>query len=242
MTNRRDFSLILACFNELDVFDSSVERIVDTLNYSNLNYEIIFVDDKSSDNTRQLIAKACKKYPHCSALYHGKNQGRGKTVSDGFIKAMGQVVGFIDIDCEVGPEYIPQLVSLILERKADVAIGKRIYRSSPGSLIREILSRGYQWLSDFLIGTGGLDTETGYKFFRRSSVLPLLSKTVHSGWFWDTEIMVRAKRAGLTICEVPVLFLRRFDKHSSVNIIRDTADYLINLWSFRKLLAREHLL
>lgn len=239
MKNRRDVSLVLACFNEVDVFVSSVERIVETLSHSNLKYEIIFVDDKSIDDTRQLIAKACKKYPHTSALFHRVNCGRGKTVTDGFMKARGTVVGFIDIDCEVGPEYIPQLVSTILERKADVAIGKRIYRSSPSSLIREILSRGYQWLSDALIGTGGLDTETGYKFFRRSKVLPLLARTLHTGWFWDTEIMVRAKRAGLSICEVPVLFLRRFDKQSSVHIIRDTADYLVNLWSFRKQLSRE---
>ncbi|MBP9813941.1 glycosyltransferase [Candidatus Woesebacteria bacterium] len=239
MKNRRDVSLVLACFNEVDVFVSSVERIVETLSHSNLKYEIIFVDDKSIDDTRHLIARACKKYPHTSALFHRVNCGRGKTVTDGFMKARGTVVGFIDIDCEVGPEYIPQLVSTILERKADVAIGKRIYRSSPGSLIREILSRGYQWLSDALIGTGGLDTETGYKFFRRSKVLPLLARTLHTGWFWDTEIMVRAKRAGLSICEVPVLFLRRFDKQSSVHIIRDTADYLVNLWSFRKQLSRE---
>ncbi len=239
MTKRLDFSLILACFNEVDVFASSVERIVETLRHSKRSYEIIFVDDKSRDATRDLIAKACKKYPHTSAVFHRTNCGRGKTVADGFMRAKGEVIGFIDIDCEVGPEYIPQLVSLILERKADVAIGKRIYRSSTGSLIREILSRGYQWLSDILVGTGGLDTETGYKFFRRSSILPLLAKTVHTGWFWDTEIMIRAKRAGLTICEVPVLFLRRFDKQSSVNIIRDTADYLLNLWSFRALLAKE---
>lgn len=221
------------------MFASSVERIVDALDHSKLHYEIIFVDDKSRDVTAQLIANACKTYPHTTALYHTKNYGRGKTVSDGFKKARGVVVGFIDIDCEVGPEYIPQLVSIILERKADVAIGKRIYRTSVGSLVREVLSRGYQWLSDIMIGTGGLDTETGYKFFRKSAVMPLLSQTSHAGWFWDTEIMVRAKCAGLTICEVPVLFLRRFDKQSSVNIVRDTAEYLVNLWSFRKELSRK---
>ena len=239
MKNGRNVSLILACFNEVDVFVPSVTRIIETLRHSKLTYEIIFVDDKSADNTRDLIVSACKKYPHCRAIFHGKNYGRGKTVADGFVQSKGEVVGFIDIDCEVGPEYIPQLVSMILEHKSDVVIGKRIYRSSPNSFIREVLSRGYQWLSDFLIGTGGLDTETGYKFFRRSKVIPLLALTKNPGWFWDTEIMVRAKRAGLTIREVPVLFLRRFDKQSSVNIVRDSADYLINLWSFRKELARK---
>lgn len=239
MTKPCDFSLILACFNETDVFNASVARIVDVLKASTLSYEIIFVDDRSHDKTPDLIARACKKYTHCRALYHHTNQGRGKTVSDGFYKARGNVVGFIDIDCEVGPEYIPQMVSQIIQRKADVVIGKRVYRTSSGSIIREILSRGYQWLSDVMIGTGGLDTETGYKFFRKTSILPLLDTMVYKGWFWDTEIMVRSKRAKLRIVEVPVVFIRRFDKQSSVNIISDTADYLVNLWNFRRQLAKE---
>lgn len=224
-----DVSLILPCFNETDVFASSVVRIVDVLNTSKLRYEIIFVDDGSRDGTVDLI----KKIPFRS-IFHQKNQGRGKTVADGILAAKGSVVGYIDIDCEVGPEYIPQMVHLILEKKADIVIGKRIYRSSAGSLLREVLSRGYQWLSDLMIGTEKLDTETGYKFFRKSKIVPILAATSHPGWFWDTEIMVRSKRAGLRIAEVPVLFIRRFDKQSSVHILRDTIDYMVQLWRFRR--------
>jgi len=168
------------------------------------------------------------------ATYHSKNRGRGKTVTDGIKEARGIVVGYIDIDCEVSPVYIPLVVSLILRNEADVVIGRRYYRTSPRAIIREVLSRGYQWLSDRMIGTGGMDTETGYKFFRRKTILPILRRTKHTGWFWDTEIMVYARRAGLRIGEVPVLFLRRFDKHSSVNIVRDTLDYMIELVAFRK--------
>ncbi|HLD24795.1 MAG TPA: glycosyltransferase family 2 protein [Patescibacteria group bacterium] len=168
------------------------------------------------------------------AIFHRVNQGRGGSVVDGIKAAKGSVVGYIDIDCEVSPVYIPHMVSLILQKKADVVIGRRFYRTSPSSLIREVLSRGYQWLSDRMIGTGGLDTETGYKFFARKKIVPILSKTKHPGWFWDTEIMVYARRAGLKITEVPVLFLRRFDKHSSVNIFRDTIDYLVQLIRFRR--------
>lgn len=234
-----DLSLILACYNETDVFDGSVTRIVDVLNSSKLRYEIIFVDDGSHDGTQKLIKAACKKYSTCRDMYHLVNQGRGKTVADGIAASHGKVVGYIDIDCEVGPEYIPRMVNLILDKKADVVIGKRIYRTSAGSLVREILSRGYQWLSDMMIGTGKLDTETGYKFFDKKKIVPILHRTAHPGWFWDTEIMVRSKRAGLAIVEIPVLFIRRFDKQSSVHIIPDTIDYLVHLWRFRLQLQRE---
>ncbi len=229
-----DLSLVLPCYNEAELFCESVAHIRDILEVTQLSYEIIFVDDRSSDETPELIRAVCAKHGRMRALFHTKNRGRGATVADGMRAARGKVSGYIDIDCEVSPVYIPAMVSLILRGKADVVIGRRYYRTSPGSIFREILSRGYQWLADTLIDTGGLDTETGYKFFHRRTILPILKQTKHNGWFWDTEIMVHARRGGLRIVEVPVLFLRRFDKHSSVHIIRDTIDYMIQLVKFRR--------
>lgn len=223
------FSLILPCYNEQGLFLRSVDRIISALYCGAFSFEIIFVDDKSTDKTVKLIEKVCKKYPFCRAMYHTKNMGRGRAVMDGIAKARAEVVGYIDIDCEVSPVYLPFMISLIRNNKADVVIGKRFYRSTIGSMIREVFSRGYRWLADSMVGTGGLDTETGYKVFRKKKIVPIFKYIEHQGWFWDTEIMVYAKRAKLKIVEVPVLFLRRFDKKSSVNIIRDTIDYLIQL-------------
>ena len=153
---------------------------------------------------------------------------------DGIQKARADIVGYIDIDCEVSPIYVPFMISLIMNKTADVVIGKRFYRSTRGSMMREVFSRGYRWLADTMVGTGGLDTETGYKLMRKEKIVPILSRIEHQGWFWDTEIMVYAKRARLKIVEVPVLFLRRFDKVSSVNIFKDSFEYLIHLWKFRR--------
>lgn len=234
-----EVSLVLPCYNEAGLFAGSVARIASVLDASQLSYEVIFVDDTSHDGTQKLIASYCAKHPEFYALFHTVNKGRGQTVTDGIRAAKGNIVGYIDIDCEVDPIYMPKMISLILAGKADVVIGKRFYRTSPRAMVREILSRGYQWLSDKMIGTGRLDTETGYKFFNRKKILSILSKAKHPGWFWDTEIMVYARRAGLMIVEEPVLFLRRFDKQSSVNIIRDTGDYLVNLWKFRQELGKK---
>lgn len=222
-------SLILPCYNEEAIFTESVQRIIRMLTNSKLDFEIIFVDDKSIDRTPELIAAICKKYPFCRALYHKSNTGRGKAVTDGIRAARGRVVGYIDIDLEVSPVYIPEIVSLILKNKADIIIGKRIYRTTAASIFREILSRGYLWLADIMLQTGKLDTETGYKFARRVKILPILNKTKHQHWFWDTEIIVYAKRAGLRILEYPVLFIRRTDKKSSVRVIPDMVDYVVNL-------------
>lgn len=231
-------SLVLPCYNEEGLFRESVSRIREVLENSRYPYEIIFVDDHSKDGTAKLIHSYCEKYPNMRAIYHTKNLGRGQTVADGLKASRGTVSGYIDIDCEVSPVYIPLMASLIFKKQADVVIGRRFYRTSPRAMVREVLSRGYQWLSNKLIGTGGMDTETGYKFFHRKKILPVLRFVQHKGWFWDTEIMVYALRNGLRIVEEPVLFLRRFDKVSSVNIIKDTIDYMIQLWVLRGRLIR----
>lgn len=229
-----DLSLILPCYNEVPVFIESVTRIVDALSLSRLTYEVIFVDDESYDETADLIRKMCKKNTTMRALFHEENQGRGQSVKDGIDVATGKVVGYFDIDCEVSPIYIPHMVRQILEGRTDVVIGNRMYRSSLVSLPREVLSVGYRRLVDRILDTGGLDTETGCKFFNRVKILPIVKKTRHRGWFWDTEIIIRAKRARLRITQVPVLFLRRFDKHSTVRPVRDIMEYLVSIWKFRQ--------
>lgn len=234
MISRLDLSLILPCYNEESVFAGSVKEIIRTLELSRLNYEIIFVDDGSRDATRNLIIKHCQKNHHSRYIFHDQNQGRGRAVTDGVRAAHGLVVGYIDIDLEVAPVYIPSLVDIILRRQADMIIGKRIYRGGPSSWQREVLSLGYQKLVNSLLPTGGLDTESGYKFFRRSKILPILDKIEHPHWFWDTEVTVYARLSHLKVIELPVLFIRRTDKTSSVNLIPDTLDYLVNIWKLRR--------
>jgi glycosyltransferase AglD len=234
-----DLSLVLACYRESEIFDDSVRRIREVLDTSRFSYEIIFVEDKSPDNTAKLIQRVVKGSKNLKAIYHEHNKGRGRTVTDGIMAAQGEVVGFIDIDLEVSPVYIPEIVNIILNKKADMVIGKRIYRSSISSMVREILSRGYVSLASQIIDTGKVDSEAGYKFFNRRKIIPVVKKTKHPHWFWDTEITVRAKMAGLKIVEVPVLFLRRSDKTSTVKVFKDSWDYLVSLWNFKRDLSKE---
>lgn len=234
-----DISLVIACYNEEQLLSKSVSRITSVLDDSVFSYELIFVDDKSRDGTREIIASLVKKNKNFRAVYHDVNQGRGKTVRDGIVVAKGQVVGFIDIDLEVSPVYVTQFVRMILNKKADVVTGLRVYREGVTSLHRSILSRGYSWLVRTILGIPLQDTETGYKFFNRKKILPIVKKTKSNGWFWDTEIMTFVHYAGLKIREEPVLFIRRFDKKSSVRLIHDTVEYLINIVAFRKRLQSQ---
>jgi len=231
-------SVVVACYNEEETLTASFLEIRDVLDSMGCPYEIIFVDDVSRDRTREILRSIVEQNPGLSirVILHDVNKGRGATVTDGFLAARGEIAGFLDVDLEVHPRYIPSLVRAI-ERGADIATVRRIYAFQGRSLDRFFMSRGYSWLVRRLLGVSLRDTETGYKFFRRERVLALLDEIEDPGWFWDTEFMVRAVRQGLRIEEVPGAYIRRFDKTSTVRGLQDSLRYFRKLWRFRQQLT-----
>lgn len=232
-----DLSLVLACYNEGPLLHESVGEILSVLEATRFSFELIFVDDASSDDTRkriQEIVQAHEGRVALTTLFHEKNVGRGGSVRDGFGLAQAEVIGFIDVDLEIPAHYILPCL-LAIQRGSDVAIGKRIYKFKWKALDRFLISKGYAWLIHRILRLNGLtDTETGYKFFKRERVLPLLKRCRENGWFWDTEIMALCHLAGLSIQEVPCTLFRRFDKISSVKPLRDSVDSFLRLMRFQR--------
>jgi glycosyltransferase AglD len=233
-------SVVVACYNEEEILEASFSELRGVLDDWGRPYEIIFVDDVSRDRTRELLARIRATNPDVDMqiILHERNLGRGAAVTNGFAAARGEFTGYLDIDLEVHPRYIPSLVRA-MERGADVATLRRIYAFQIRSLDRYFMSRGYSWLVREILGVPLLDTETGFKFFRRAALMPLLETVADRGWFWDTEIMVRALRSGLRIEEIAGAYVRRFDKTSTVRGIRDSFVYFGKLLSFRRQLSRE---
>jgi glycosyltransferase involved in cell wall biosynthesis len=228
-------SVVLACYNEEEVLAGSFAEIHEELEGFGCPYEIVFVDDVSRDRTRDVIRDIVAGHPsvQIQVVLHDVNRGRGATVTDGFRAARGEIAGFLDVDLEVHARYIPSLVRAI-DKGADVATVRRIYAFQLRSLDRYLMSRGYSYLVRRLLRTSLRDTETGYKFFRRQALLPLLEEVRDPGWFWDTEVMVRAEQRGLRIAEIPGAYVRRFDKTSTVRGLRDSFRYFGKLLAFRR--------
>jgi glycosyltransferase involved in cell wall biosynthesis len=228
-------SVVVACYNEEEVLAKSFAEILEVLEDFGRPYEIVFVDDVSHDRTREILREIVAAHPSApiQVILHDVNRGRGATVTDGFRAARGEIVGYLDVDLEVHARYIPSLVRAI-EKGAEVATVRRIYAFQLRSLDRYLMSRGYSYLVRKLLGTALHDTETGYKFFRREALLPILDEIRDPGWFWDTEFMIRAERRGLRVAEVPGAYVRRFDKTSTVSGLRDSARYFGKLLAFRR--------
>lgn len=229
---RIDFSLVLACYNEGPTFEKNISSIIKALKKITKTWEIIFVEDKSTDDTRKTLERISRRLKNSQTIFHTENLGRGKSVSDGILKSRGDICGYIDVDGEVSPEYIPIFIKEI-EDGWDMAVGTRFYEKSAKSLSRVVSSKAYSFLVKTLLGLPFGDTESGYKFFRRKTILPTLRKTKDNHWFWDTEICALAHLDGLKISEIPVLFVRRFDKKSTVKVVGDSIYYLRKLIEFR---------
>ena len=194
-----DLSLILPCYNEGEHLAKSIPKIISVLENSNNSYELILIDDKSTDNTTDLIKKINKKNPKIRTYFHDKNQGRGATVVDGLRLAKGKIAGFIDVDLEVSPGYLPEIVDKLKDNNLDVIVGHRHYPFSffpLNNLMRFLSTKIYSFIVKNILGLPIHDTESGYKFFKRRKILKVLPKIIDKHWFWDTEILARSHAEG----------------------------------------------
>ncbi len=215
-TDAPDLSVVIACYQEESHLVESVRQLVATLDGLGRSYELIFLDDKSTDRTAAIVADLVQGHANRRAVYHAQN------------------VGFLDIDLEVHCRFLPAVLAAI-DEGADGATALRHYAigKTPIALLRQFLSRGYRWLFRCLFEVPFSDPETGFKFFVREKILPVAAKTRDVGWFWDSEIMILAHQAGLRVREVPCRFERRADKKSTVRLVRDIWRYLVAIRAFR---------
>ncbi len=228
----KSFTLILPCFNEGHTFEKSVNKIIAELKRNKVQWEIIFVEDKSIDDTKFAVEKFVKSDKKIRAIFHNRNMGRGKSVADGIAASKFSICGFMDVDCEISPSYIPLFIHEI-QKGSDLVVGTRFYEKGFASISRVAASRIYSYIVKRTLGIPIGDTETGFKFFNKKNILKVLKSVEDNGWFWDTEICARSYWRGLKISEVPVLFVRRHEKKSTVNLFTDSIDYFVKLINFR---------
>lgn len=231
-------SLVLPLYNEGPTLEQSLRTVYKSLQKIKKSWEVILVDDKSSDDTLAIVKKILPNLKNTTLIAHQENQGRGKTVSDGIKVSKGIYSGFLDVDLEVSSDYIPLFIKE-LEDGYDCVIGNRFYEKNITVVTRVVSSVGYKLVVRFLLNLPINDTEAGYKFFNRKKILPILNQIKNKGWFWDTEICARSFWAGLRLTQIPVLFIRRLDKKSTVRLIPDTWEYLKNIYKFRSQIPKK---
>lgn len=230
-----DVSVIITCYNEMPHLPGNVHTIETVLNATTYTYELIFVDDGSTDTSREIVKDICAKNKNYQYLFHEKNQGRGSAVRDGLLLARGTYAGFLDPDLELPAWYLPAFI-LTLKEGYDMACGERIEKNSPGvrSIIRPLVSWVYRIISKMILPIRTSDSETGFKFFTMATMREVIQHTKNDRWFWDTEIVANAEEAEKNIASVPIVLIRKPEKKSTVRIIPDSIAHLKALIQYRR--------
>ena len=233
-----DFSLIITTYKDAPHVERNTLALCDYLGTTNWRWEIVFVEDCSPDETpaavRRTIDSLTTRGVTVQSIFHEKNTGRGRAVTDGMMIARGDVVGFIDIDLEHLMDGLIPMIRKIQRQEADVVVGRRCIANPAAKPVRVLSSHVYRWLAHILLPLPINDTECGLKVFRREAILPIAGETQDAHWFWDTEVVHRAWRRGLKMAEHLIVFYEDNAKASTVRLIPDVIAYLKAIHRYRK--------
>lgn len=230
-------SVILPCFREGEHLNQSIADLLQISKSFDFTFELIFVEDGSPDNTKEILKKFESTLSNSRFIFHEKNRGRGAAIKSGYELAQGNIVGFIDIDLEISPKYIAEMIRALDNH--DVAVAKRdyFYKMNFQSILRNILSKGYRKLCKLVLHHPYSDTESGFKFFKKTSVAAFFSHIENDHWFWDTEFMMQSHLHQLKVAEIPVEFIRSSKKTSTVKPLKDSIIYFLELLRYKRKLS-----
>lgn len=197
-------SFVLPAFNEGAFIGDTLERLDSRFWGSAFPYEIVVVDDGSVDDTRVKALSYGAGKEHVRVIGYDKNVGKGFAIKKGFREAKGEAVVFFDSDSDIDVGQIQ--VCLDSLRNGDIAIGSKWLSSSvvEMSLMRRILSRGFNALAKLLTGVDVSDTQTGIKAVRRDAFSDVFGRLCVKRYAFDVELLVLAKLNGLRVTEIPV--------------------------------------
>jgi dolichyl-phosphate beta-glucosyltransferase len=227
-------SLVIPAYNERDRIPETLARVREYLDGAGEEYEVIVADDGSTDATVGFVESMTENWPELSVIALPRNQGKGAAVRAGMLRARGQHRAFSDADLSTPIEELPRLRER-LHGNCTVAIASR---ALPGSTIgvhqpgrRETMGRTYNRLVQLLVLPGLHDTQCGFKVFTAEAAVACFEPLRSRGFGFDAEALVRARRKGWEIAEVPVRWDHRDD--SRVSALRDSGMVLLDLIRLR---------
>ena len=178
-------------------------------------FEVVIVDDASPDGTLQVAQKLQKVYghDHVQIVSRKGKLGLGTAYIAGLKVAKGDRVVIMDADLSHHPKFLKQMINVMNnDPTIDIVTGTR-YKQGGGvagwDLKRKITSKGANILADILLAPGVSDLTGSFRLYKRSVVEQILPKVTCTGYAFQMEIVVLAKKAGFRIAEVPITFVDR---------------------------------
>ncbi len=235
-----DLSIIIPAYNEELRITPTLERLSRFLENQPLRYEIIVVDDGSSDRTTSVVSLKMATIKNLHLVRQTPNRGKGAAVRMGMLEARGQIRVMCDADGSMPPEQLPRLLAPILACEAEISIGSRYAEGAKTDVAQPFYRVWWSRLANMVIQKslvpGVKDTQCGFKAFTAEAARDLFRRATIDGWAFDLEILAIARREGYQISEVGVEWSD--DGRSRVNPLKDMWKVMNEAMTIRKNLRR----
>ena len=207
-------SIIIPCFNEEDVIENTVNRIKYWCEFRGLDYQLIIVNNQSSDNTEKIAKQLIDNDVILTNQY---KKGKGHAVKKGLIKSKFNNVLILDADLSTD---INHLNIDWLNNNNTIVIGSRSLGSEVGTpLIRRIYGKVLNYLIRLIFQIEIKDTQCGFKFLSTNKLDEIIEKLEVGGFIYDLDLILTCKDLGFELIEIPIKYSH--NKNSSVNILLD---------------------
>ncbi len=230
----KEISVVVPCFNEGKTIYKNIKKIHAYLKSNFEFFEIIAVNDGSTDNTLSELRAAQQEIPF-GIINKTQNEGKGKAVRDGIARSRNGIVMFLDADLAIPVEELQKFLAEI-KTGSDIVIASRFV---PGLKIlksalwhRKLMERAFRLLRKMILSNWKIqDTQCGFKVFRREAARRIFAATTINRFAFDAEIIFIAKKFGYTLKEMPIRLQN--SEISSVRIFRDSVNMLFSLCKIR---------
>ncbi|MER8061926.1 MULTISPECIES: bifunctional glycosyltransferase family 2/GtrA family protein [unclassified Streptomyces] len=229
--------VVIPVYNEEQDLQPCVRRLHEHLTRTfPYAFRITIADNASTDGTALLAARLAAELPGVGVV-RLEQKGRGRALRTVWSASEAPVLAYMDVDLSTDLNALLPLVAPLISGHSDLAIGSRLARSSRvvRGPKRELISRAYNLILRGSLQARFSDAQCGFKAIRGDVARVLLPLVEDSGWFFDTEMLVLAERAGLRIHEVPVDWVD--DPDSTVHLVRTATEDLKGVWRIGRALA-----
>lgn len=229
------YSVLLPTYNESENLPFMILFLDTAFKAANCNYEVIIVDDASPDGTQQ-VAEALQDSFGCDKIILAPRPGKlglGSAYTWGAKRATGDFILILDADMSHHPKFIPQFIQKQRETGCDIVSGTRYVREGGvhgWTLRRKLVSRVANYIAHVVLQPGVSDLTGSFRLYRRECFDKIMKQMEATGYVFQMEIIVRARKLGFSIQEVPITFVDRLFGESKMGT-DEIAQYLAQLWN-----------